>query len=85
MPTSVTWNSTARNIPNAGELNWASLTAFLVDLGNNAQTTNFQKFSSRIATTTPVTVLAASDCVVGINLEVRSRNSDRAYVNFTPL
>lgn len=72
MPTAITWNGSARNVPNAGELNWASLTNFLVDLGNNAQTTNFQKIGARIATTTPVTVLAATDCLVVTNMAVAS-------------
>lgn len=68
MPTAVTWNGTAYSIPNAGELNWATLTNFLVDLGDNAQTTNFQKLNARIATSTPVTVVAATDCIVNINI-----------------
>jgi len=64
MPTSVTFNGTAYNIPNAGELNWASLTSFLLDVGNNAQTTNSQKFAIRKATTSPVTVVAGTDCII---------------------
>ena len=64
MSTSVTWNNTVRSIPAAGELNWAALHGFLVDLGNNAQTTNFQKLGMRVATTTPVSVSATTDCIV---------------------
>jgi hypothetical protein len=68
MPTAVTWNGTAYSIPNSGELNWATLTNFLVDLGNNAQTTNFQNLAQRKATSTPVTVAAATDCVILVNV-----------------
>lgn len=58
------WNGTSYSIPEAGDRNWADLTDFLTDLADNAQTTNFQKVGVRVATTTPVTVLAASDNVV---------------------
>lgn len=68
MPTPVTWNSTPYSIPAAGELNWSALSSFLLALGQNAQTTNFQLVGMRVATTTPVTVQAASDCVVVTNL-----------------
>lgn len=70
MSTNVTWNNSARVIPAAGELNWSALSSFLVDLGNNAQTTNFQKFGMRVATSTPVTVASTTDCVVVTNLGV---------------
>lgn len=70
MPTSATWNGTLRSIPNSSELNWQALTGFLVDLANNAQTTNFQKIGMRVALTSPVTVAAATDCVVVTNLTV---------------
>lgn len=70
MPTAVTWNGTAYSVPNAGELNWATLTNFLVDLGNNAQTTNFQKLGSRIAVSTPVTVSAATDSIINVDTTV---------------
>jgi len=70
MPTSATFNGTSYNIPNAGELNWAALTSFLVDVANNAQTTNFQKIAVRTALTSPVTVAAATDCIVISDLTV---------------
>ena len=64
MPTTKTFNNTSYNIPLEGELNWASLSDFLVDIADNAQTTNKQKIATRVATATPVTVLAATDCVI---------------------
>lgn len=70
MPTSKTWNNTSYSIPNAGELNWSALTSFLTALADNAQTVNFQKFAVRVATTSPVTVSAANDCIVVTNLAV---------------
>lgn len=70
MPTSVTWNNTAYSVPNAGELNWAALTNFLTALGDNAQTTNFQKAAMRVATSTPVTVSATADCLIVTQLSV---------------
>ena len=69
MPTAVTWNQTGYNVPNAGELNWSALASFLVDLGNNAQTTNFQRFGARIATTTPIAP-TATDCIITSDLTV---------------
>lgn len=75
MATSKTWpggatdtSPTAFSIPAAGELNWASLSDFQIALANSAQCTSFQKFAIRKATTTPVTVVAASDCVVTTQL-----------------
>ena len=62
--TNLTWNNTAYVIPAAGEINWQSLSAFLVALGNNAQTTNFQKVGVRIATTTPVSTLSSDSVIV---------------------
>ena len=70
MSSQVVWNGTTRSIPAAGELNWSALSNFLVDLGTNAQTTNFQKIGMRVATTSPVTVSATSDCVVVCKLSV---------------
>lgn len=70
MPTSVSWNSTTYSIPIAGEVNWPTLTNFLVALGNFAQTTNVQKFAVRLATTSPVTVAATTDCIVLSDLTV---------------
>ena len=68
MATAVTWNGTGYSIPATGELNWGALSDFLVDLGNNAQTTNFQKMKQRKVTSTPVTVSAATDCVLLVNI-----------------
>lgn len=61
MSLSKTWNGTSYSIPEAGEINWAALTNFLADLADNAQTTNFQVNAVRVATTTPVSVSAATD------------------------
>lgn len=69
--TAVTWNNSPYVIPAAGEINWQALSAFLVDLGQNAATTNLQKFGARVATTTPVTV-GATDAVVISNMAVAS-------------
>lgn len=68
MPSSGNWNGTSYSIPLAGELNWSTLSNFLIDLRNNAQTTNFQKVGARVATSSPVTVAAASDAVVMVNV-----------------
>lgn len=61
--------STSYSIPQAGNVNWASLTDFLVALANGAQATTFQRFALRIATSTPVTV-SVNDCIVQTNLTV---------------
>ena len=68
MPTAVTWNGTAYSIPATGELNWGSLSNFLIDLGNNAQTTNFQKITQRKITSTPTTLSATTDCIALVNV-----------------
>lgn len=65
MPTSKTWNGTVRSIPNAGEVNWATLTSFLSDLADNAAIADEMKQAIRVATTSPVTVSDSTDfCVV---------------------
>lgn len=65
MPTNVTWNNTTYAIPLAGELNWASLSNFLIDLGNNAGITNVMKQAISIKTSSPVSVSSTSDfCIV---------------------
>lgn len=71
MPTSKTWpgggtgaTPTSYSIPAAGELNWASSSNFLIALADGAQSTVFQKYAVRKATTSPVTVSATTDCVV---------------------
>ncbi len=77
MATSKVWPSTGvvnvtpttYSIPQAGNVNWASLTDFLVALSNGAQATTFQRYATRSATTTPVTV-STNDCVVSTELTV---------------
>lgn len=61
--------STSYSIPQAGNVNWASLTDFLVALANGAQATTFQRFALRVAQSTPVTV-SINDCIVQTNLTV---------------
>lgn len=58
---------TSYAIPQAGNVNWASLTDFLVGLANGAQSTTFQRFANRTALVTPVTV-TSNDCIVCTNL-----------------
>lgn len=70
MPTNVNFNGTTYPIPLAGELNWASLSNFLLDVGNNAGVTNILKQSIAVKTTTPVTVSATSDCTIVTDLTV---------------
>lgn len=70
MPTNVTWNGVTYAIPNAGELNWASLTTFLVALGTHAAVDEESKQTVRVATSTPVTVVAATDYAVVVDLSV---------------
>jgi len=70
MPTNVTWNGVSYSIPNAGELNWASLTNFLVALGTYAAVDEEAKQTIRVATTTPVSVVAGTDFAVVIDLTV---------------
>ncbi|HYD02006.1 MAG TPA: hypothetical protein VEB22_12330 [Phycisphaerales bacterium] len=62
---SVSWNNaTYSRIPDSNDVGWAALTDFLVALANFAQTINAQKRGMRVATTSPVTVLAATDATV---------------------
>lgn len=76
MSTSKTWpggatgaSPTSYSIPISGEFNWANLNLFLTALADGAQSTTFQKFAVRKATSSPVTMLT-SDCVVVTNLTV---------------
>lgn len=76
MPTQVTWPSGSTNatptvysIPNAGEVNWPTLTNFLVALGNGAQSTTSQRYAVRVALSTPVTV-SVNDCVISVDKTV---------------
>lgn len=75
MPVTKTWpdgntnvTPTSYSIPLAGEINWPDLTNFLTALGNGAQSTTFQKYALRKATTSPVTVSASSDCILVTDL-----------------
>lgn len=61
---------TSYQIPLNTELNWVQLSAFLQAIADSAQGTSFQKFASRVATSTPVSIAATSDCVVVSNLTV---------------
>lgn len=70
MPTSVNWNGTTYSIPLAGELNWSSLSNFLIDLGNNAAVAQEAKQAIRLATTSPVTVSSATDYAIVVDLSV---------------
>lgn len=70
MSTSVTWNGTTYTIPAAGELNWSALDTFLIDVGTNAATSVLQKQAVRVATASPVSVSATTDCVVVCKLTV---------------
>ena len=70
MATSVTWNGSNYSIPTAGELNWSSLSAFLIDLGNNAAVAQEGKQAIRVATSSPVTVDATADYSIISDLTV---------------
>jgi hypothetical protein len=70
MATNVTYNGTSYAIPAAGELNWTSLSAFLIDVGQTAALNTIDKQSIRVATTTPVTISATTDFAVVTNLSV---------------
>ncbi len=70
MATSITFNGTTYSIPAEGELAWASLSSFLVDVGNNAAVSEEFKQAIRVATTSPVTVSSATDAAVVTDLSV---------------
>lgn len=66
MSTNVSWptiGGTTYPVPAAGEVSWANLSNYLIALAQ-AQGTTSQKVGSRIATSTPVTVASATDCLV---------------------
>lgn len=66
MSTNVTFppiGGTTYSVPAAGEVGWANLSNYLIAL-STAQGTTSQKVSVRFATTTPVTIVSATDCVV---------------------
>ena len=76
MATTVTWNNVSYSIPAAGELNWASLSDFLIAVGGGGGSPGAQvagkaqKFGMRVVTTSPATANAVSDCVLVMNLAV---------------
>lgn len=70
MPSVITWNGVSYSIPASNELNWSSLSTFLIALGNNAATTEEMKQAVRVATTTPVTVASATDFAIVTDLSV---------------
>lgn len=70
MSTSITWNNTAYSIPASGEVAWSSLSLYLIAIGNNAQTVSAQKAGIRVATSTPITISAATDYTVISKLTV---------------
>lgn len=70
MSTSVTWNGVSYSIPASGETNWASLSNFLIALGNYAAVAAQGKQAIRVATASPVTVAAATDFTVVCKLSV---------------
>lgn len=70
MATSIQWPpiaGTVYSVPAAGEVNWASLSNYLVAL-QNAQATTTQKVAIRTAVTTPVTVAQVSDYAIVTDL-----------------
>jgi hypothetical protein len=72
MATSITWppiGGASYSVPAAGEVGWPALSNFLIAL-QNAQGTESQKIAVRVATTDPVTVTSATDCVVRVELSV---------------
>lgn len=70
MAINVTWDGTTYSIPQSGEFNWSSLTNFLVALGQKAAVAGEMKQEIRKATTSPVTVSAASDYAIVTDLTV---------------
>jgi len=73
MSTSLNWppiGGSSYSIPASGEVNWPALSSFLIALGNGAQPQTYQKVAIRTATSTPVTVVSATDCIVVTNLSV---------------
>lgn len=70
MATSISFNGTTYSIPAEGELAWSALSAFLVDVGNNAAVAEEMKQAIRVATSSPVTVSATTDCTIATDLSV---------------
>lgn len=72
MATNITWppiGGASFSIPAAGEVGWPALSNFLIAL-QNAQSNEAQQIAVRTATTTPINVASASDCVVRVELSV---------------
>jgi hypothetical protein len=72
MPTNVSWNNTTYSIPDAGEFNWSDLSAFLLALGNNAQTTGAQFWNTRVVSAATDTLGATDAIVVCTNTGART-------------
>ena len=70
MAISVTWDGTTYSIPQSGEINWASLTNFLVALGNKAAVADEMKQSIRKALVSPVSISDTADFAVVTDLTV---------------
>jgi hypothetical protein len=70
MGTSKTFHGTNYTVPASGEVNWPSLSSFLIALADYTAVNDTKKQTSRVATTSPVTVSDTTDCVVLTNLSV---------------
>jgi hypothetical protein len=68
MAISVTWDGTTYSIPQSGEINWPSLTNFLVALGQKAAVADEMKQSIRVALVSPVTISDTADFAVVTDL-----------------
>lgn len=76
MSTSKTWPNgitnttpTSYSIPALGDLNWSSLSNFLIALADNAQSTTDQRMAFQIVLTSPYTV-TDQDCIIITDLTV---------------
>lgn len=76
MSTSKTWPSgitnttpTSYSIPAIGDLNWASLSNFLISLADNAQSTTDQRMAFQIVLTSPY-IVTDQDCIIITDLTV---------------
>lgn len=72
MSSNVTWppiGGSTYSIPSEGEVGWEDLSDYLIALSGSQGTTN-QKVGQRVASTSPVTVSSAGDCVVITDLSV---------------
>jgi hypothetical protein len=69
MAISVTWDGTTYSIPQAGEINWPSLTNFLVALGQKAAIADEMKQAIRVATVSPVVISDMADFAIVTNLD----------------